>query len=576
MSDENTVNKGISRRDFLKDSAIGLAALGGGSVLAGCQPKVAATEAPKAEQAAATAAPQATGAADWLGSAPVIKDADCVETVAADVLVVGAGCAGFFAAAAAAEAGAKVLLIEKLETPNGIRSSALAAVGSKAQKAANVEIDKAEIINDICHYALNHNDMTLVKTWADNSAEAIDWYCDFVEKKGKCEIKLEYTMPGQETRYHMWPTGHGTKSKSDENAEALVTKDMVEYITSFSGCEVRTNTKMECLIKDGAKVVGIYASNKEGKYIRINAAKGVIVATGGYARNEQMYTALQGDTKKSLVGLMAFLGATGDGIKAAIWAGAKFEPFHSTMIFDRGAIAPNAALGDPWNGGMPYYHIATQPFLKVNKAGNRICNESSPYDFIVHAASRFEGKGWYQIFDSNWKEDVTRFHTIGCSTLLQWDGGNHHPEGLDAVEQAINGMIEKGLVFKADTIEELAGKLGIDSANLTKTAARYNELYDGGADVDFGKEFFRMSSLKTAPYYGAKIGGLMLCTMDGVYITPNGQAIGEDDKPIEGLFVVGNDGGGYYYSTYPNFGAGTNAGRCATFGRICGKHVAAL
>jgi hypothetical protein len=302
----------------------------------------------------------------------------------------------------------------------------------------------------------------------------------------------------------------------------------------------------------------------------------VIIATGGYARNEEMYTALQGETKKSLAGLLAFVGATGDGIKAAIWAGAKFDDSHSCMIFDRGVVAPDKKLGDPWNGGMPYYHFATQPFLKVNKAGKRICNESSPYDFIVHAAANYEGKAWYQIFDSDWREDVTRFHTIGCSTLIAWEGGNHHPEGLDGVEETINGYIEANLVFKADTIEELAEKLDVDAANLVDTVERYNELYDMGEDVDFGKDSFRMSSLDSPPFYGAKIGGLMLCTMDGIQIDTKGQAISVDDKLIPGLFIVGNDSGKYHLKTYPNFGAGTNAGRSATFGRICGKHVASL
>lgn len=572
MKKEEFDKTGLSRRDFVKGAAL----VAGGGVLAGCAPKVVSTETPAAAEAAASVPAESAAAADWLGAAPVIEDADCVETVDTGVLVVGAGCAGFFAASAAAEGGAKVLLIEKLSTPNGVRSSALSAVGSKMQIAAGADIDKTEIVNDICHYALNHNDMNLVKTWADNSAEAIDWYCDFVNERGKCEIMLEHAMPEEESRYHMWPTGHGTKSLSEEDAEVLVSNDLIEYITGFDGCEYRSETKMECLIKEGEKVVGIYATNKDGENIRINASKGVIIATGGYARNEEMYTALQGETKKSLAGLLSFLGATGDGIKAALWAGCKFDPYHSTMIFDRGVVAPDVALGDPWNGGMPYYQIATQPFLKVNKAGNRICNENSPYDFIVHAAANFEGKAWYQIFDSNWKEDVTRFHTIGCSTILQWEGGNHHPMGLEGVEGMINGYIEQGLVFKADTIEELAEALKIDAANLQKTVDRYNELYDGGEDVDFGKEFFRMSSLKNPPFYGSKLGGLMLCTMDGVQINANSQAIGQDDKPIEGLFVVGNDSGRYYYSTYPNFGAGTNAGRCATFGRICGKYVAAL
>lgn len=600
--------KGISRRDFIKGAAagaVGVATMGilgactgddGTTGTTGTAGTISTSRAETTRQetsrstlesttqmelestsAAASNVPVTAAAEDWLGEAPRISDGDCVETVDTEVLVVGAGCAGLFAACAAAEEGAAVLLIEKLPIANGVRSSALSAVGSRLQTEAGAVIDKTEIINDICHYALNHNDMSLVKVWADNSGETLDWYTDFINERGKCEVILEYTMPGEETRYKMWPTGHGTKAINEEdNAEAVVSEDMIEYLTGYDGCEYRTQTALQCVIKEGEKVVGVYATNSDGDYIRINADKGVIIASGGYSNNEEMYTALQPETKKSLVGLMTFPGATGDGIKVAIWAGAKFDEYHSTMIFDRGIIAPDAKAGDPYNGGMPYFHIATQPFLKVNKAGKRICNESSPYDFIVHAAANYEGKAWYQIFDSNWRDDVTRFHTIGCSTIPEWEGGNHHPEGLDAVEETIAGYVEAGLCIKADTIEELAEAMGINSERLQVTVDRYNELYDAGEDSDFGKETFRLSSLRTPPYYGAKLGGLILCTMDGVQIDTNGQAIGEDDKLIDGLFVIGNDSGKYYTSSYPNFGAGTNAGRCATFGRVCGKYVASL
>ena len=576
MSQEEKAKKLISRRGFLRDSAIGAAAVGGGALFSACQPKVVDGEQPTAV-ANASAENPAAAEVDWLGTPPNITDADCVETIDTDVLVIGAGCAGFFAACAAAEAGVKTMLIEKMTNPTSVRQSALGAVGSKVQKEKGVEIDKTEIVNDICRFALNHNDMSMVRTWADHSGEALDWYTDFLNERGKCEIALEYNMPKEPTRYRMWPTGHGTKPKPGvENHEQVVAVDMIEYITSFDGCQYRNETKMECLIKEGNKVVGIYASNKDGKHIRINASKGVIIATGGYARNEVMFTALQGETKKSLTGNMSFAGATGDGIKAALWAGAKFDASHCCMIFDRGLVKPDVELGDPWNTQPAYFRVSSQPFLKVNKAGKRICNESAPYDFMAHAAANFEGRAWYVIFDSNWKEDVTRFHTIGCSTLIEREGGNHHPEGLDNLEKKINDWVDNGMVIKADTLEDLAKGLGIDPEGLKQTVDRYNELYDSGEDSDFGKESFRLSSLRTPPFYGGKVGGTVLCTLDGIHTTTNGQAIGQDDKPIEGLFVVGNDAGRYYYSTYPNFGAGTNAGRCATFGRLCGKYVASL
>lgn len=567
--------KKISRREFLKGAAAGSAGLAAASLFGGFTAFADdAKEEVKAE----------AGVPEWLGTAPAISDSDCVETVDTDILVVGAGCSGLFATAAAAEAGAKVLLIERSAQGMSIRCSALGAVGSRIQKEHGVEINKTDIINDFCHYALNANDMNLVKLWADNSGETLDWYADFLAKYGRCEIALEYTMPGQPTRYQGWPTGHGTKAidmPPDANPldypEGLVYEDMMDYITGFGG-EVRHQTTMLSLIREGGKVVGVYAENKDKEKIRINASKGVILATGGYANNKEMYAALQPENLQSIGTMLAYPFSNGAGIKAAMWEGAKLDPNQCTMIFDRCAMHPDEDAGTPYDVPFPprYFHMASQPFLKVNKNGQRICNESSPYDFVAHGARKFPGNLWYEIFDSNWKEDVTRFHTIGCSTMIQWEGGNHQGEGLDAVEAGLPAFIDDGMLIKADTLEELADKLLIDKETFLATVERYNELAEKGEDEDFGKEAFRLSKIEQGPFYGIKLAGINLCTMNGLHINTKCQVLTEENEVIEGLYAVGNDSGDYYLNTYPNLAAGANAGRCATFGRLTGKYLASL
>ena len=99
---------------------------------------------------------------------------------------------------------------------------------------------------------------------------------------------------------------------------------------------------------------------------------------------------------------------------------------------------------------------------------------------------------------------------------------------------------------------------------------------DAGEDTQFGKEAYRMMKLDTPPYYGVRQTGMLLCTLDGIRINTNFQALDADANPIEGLYVIGNDSGDYYNGTYPNLAAGLNAGRCVTFGMLCGKHVANL
>lgn len=570
----------FGRRSFLKGAAAAMATTASAGLLAAC--------ATNTQNLSDTSAPQGASAgpaaADWLGVPPSISDSDCAETIECDVLVCGAGTAGYFAACAAAEAGAHTLLIDKGEAGNGVRSSALAAIGTKKQKEAGSSIDKLDIINDFANYANNRNDMRLLRLWADESAEAIDWYTDLVESNGMF-VEAETNMPSEPTRYHMWPTGHGTVLELGKNGhvdgqipvENRIVEICNQYLAEHGG-EFAGKHELKMLIKDGNKVVGAYATNADGDYVRINASKGVILATGGFGSNQEMYEALQPEICASLAGLMAFPTCTGDGIKAGIWAGGVLEQAKSSVLFCRAIVTNDVEIGKPFETPYEYFAFSEQPFLKVGIDGNRLCNESSPYSYVAYAAAKTRDRAWYPIWDSNWKEDVERFHTIGCSTLIFRDGGCHDPGenlGIESVEAQMNDLVDRGYVVKADTVEELAAGLGIDdAATLAKTIDRYNELYDKGEDEDFGKDPFRLSALRTPPFYGMRVGGQLLCTLQGLLVDTNLQVLDEERNPIEGLYAIGNDQGGYYNGVYPNFAAGANAGRCATLGRVAGKHAA--
>lgn len=579
----------MSRRNFVTGAfALGTAAAAFG--LAGCspaQPTGASKESPEASAASASegaAAAPASDAPAWLGVPSAISDADCVETVDVEVLVIGAGCSGMVAANFAAMEGAKTLLIEKFEQGTGLRGSAIGAVGSRKQKEAGVNIDPLEICNDLVHYSLNNSSFDLHRLWADNSGEAVDWYCDLTDGVDQCKIDLEWSMPQETTRYKCWPTGHGAmldngKAGKDEASGESVTYAQVEKnFLAQKDAELRYNTSLECLIKEGDKVVGIYATNADGKPIRINASKGVIVATGGYANNPDMYMALQADNAKGLCGVVPFgnFNAQGQGIKACLWAGAAKDENPTSMVFDRGIMRPDQLPGSPFDMDFGYFHMATQPFLKVDIEGERITNESSPYDFLIHAlAKKSSQRAWFDIWDSNWPEDIVRFHTIGCSGLIKGEGTNQmDPEGVEGTAAIIEGLIEEGKIVKADTLEELADAFGIDKPTFLATVENYNKLYDAQNDTQYGKEAFRLSAVRKAPFYACKLSGMVLATLDGIKINTKFQALDADNKPIEGLYVIGNDSGNYYNGSYPNLAAGLNAGRCVTFGMLCGRQLA--
>ena len=113
------------------------------------------------------------------------------------------------------------------------------------------------------------------------------------------EVQLEWNMP-EGTYYKEWATGHGTNGEYPSR-EQDVAKVIDAYITSFDGCEERFETTMQSLIVEDGRVVGVYAQAGDESYLRINASKGVVVATGGYAYNQDMYAALQ-PTRLSCLG----------------------------------------------------------------------------------------------------------------------------------------------------------------------------------------------------------------------------------------------------------------------------------
>ena len=163
----------------------------------------------------------------------------------------------------------------------------------------------------------------------------------------------------------------------------------------------------------------------------------------------------------------------------------------------------------------------------------------------------------------------------GCSRLFPFENGAA-PNRLWKVilDKQLPKLVEDGYVMKADTIEELAEKLGLPPAALKASVERNNELVRLGEDLDYGKEAHRLSPVDKAPFYGAKNTGWLLCTMDGIQIDTNMNAIDTEGNPIPGLYVIGNDSGCYFANEYPNLATGMACGRTVTFGRRVGQLLA--
>ena len=516
---------------------------------------------------------------DWLGKEPDIDEAAITETVDTDILIVGAGNGGIFAAAYAAANGLNFRVIEQNGNVQDTRHWYGAIDSAAAKEAGEKPADRAKLLSEISRYASGKCDQRVVKTWINESAAMHDfmrsiledkygWTCDFTSgaeaawPAENAEHNTDYLFPVQEHNYM------ASESASGKPRNEL----LLDYIREL-GYDVDFKTSLAKLEKDSTgRITGIIAqSTEDDHFIRYNANKGVLLACGGFPGNPYMMEQLDPLGTSVTTACSYSPSDKGYGIRAAVWAGANLDKEAAPMLFDRGIVAPgvdggyvasdSAFGGKAFPGPIRQYNPGTQPFLKVNRNGERFANESSPYNDIVYAAAHQPGRVYAQICDANILEDAKRFHTIGCSAQTRNAGAEYIQKQMDNAEK-------EGVFFKADTIEELADKLGFTGEakdTFLATVERYNELYDKQNDEDFGKPAYRLSAIRTAPFYGCWLGASLLCTEQGIAINDKGQALDNDNKPMPGLYVTGDMSGSFFANNYPCLMAGVAMGRTLTY-----------
>ena len=516
---------------------------------------------------------------DWLGKEPDIDEAAITETVDTDILIVGAGNGGIFAAAYAAANGLNFRIIEQNGNVQDTRHWYGAIDSAAAKEAGEKPADRAKLLSEISRYASGKCDQRVVKTWINESAAMHDfmrsiledkygWTCDFTSgaeaawPAENAEHNTDYLFPVQEHNYM------ASESASGKPRNEL----LLDYIREL-GYDVDFKTSLAKLEKDSTgRITGIIAqSTEDDHFIRYNATKGVLLACGGFPGNPYMMEQLD-PLGTSVTTACSYSPADkGYGIRAAVWAGANLDKEAAPMLFDRGIVAPgvdggyvasdSAFGGKAFPGPIRQYNPGTQPFLKVNRNGERFANESSPYNDIVYAAAHQPGRVYAQICDANVLEDAKRFHTIGCSAQTR-NGGEKY------FQSKVDEAVAAGTLFVCDTIEELADKLGFTGEakdTFLATVERYNELYDKQNDEDFGKPAYRLSAIRTAPFYGCWLGASLLTTEQGIAINDKGQALDNDNKPMPGLYVTGDMSGSFFANNYPCLMAGVAMGRTLTY-----------
>ena len=515
---------------------------------------------------------------DWLGTEPEIDESKVAKTVDVDVAVVGCGIAGVAACRSVAEDGGLVAAFEKADGPQ-CRSGEYAVINGKVQAKWGRDTWTREQIDDIIDSHMVESTYrckrSIMSKWAHNIGDAFDWWVEANpdlyyaettrsaipdESANNFIIPIFYPLPEhydwKQERFPCYPTSVEFKPDQHVTVEANMQKAIdTGNVQTFYGCFV------EKLIMENGRCVGLYARDAAtGEYIKCNASKGVILATGDYMNNEAMVKRwcpdVDGFDKKQYQ-------KTGDGHIMAIDAGAKMENLgHTKMMHD-------------FDSGLMY----EEPFLYVNMEGKRFCNEDTGFVYmgnITKYLPRYNGAnvdanhpdgslGWYcQIYDSD-------YMSYANSPVPEQVMTKYIPGAVENPQGVFTNLID---TYKADTIEELAALLDVPADELQKTIDRYNELCDQGTDADFGKKSAYMHKIEKAPFWGVRKHIRVSSIDSGVNTNANGQALDADGKVIEGLYCVGNVGGVFYGGAdYPFHQTGLSLGRCYTFGMLAAKHA---
>jgi fumarate reductase flavoprotein subunit len=461
-----------------------------------------------------------------------LKDAisyPIAKTVKVDVVVIGGGNAGLAAATEASASGAKVVLIEKMSMlgGNSIRSGgAFNAADPVRQKAQGIEDSTQKHYEQTLAGGDNMGDPELVRTFAEGAPEGLAW----LEGMGMKFDDKVFTVLGA-----LWPRSHAAIEPVGtgfiKTLKAASEKNGVQFVL---------DTRAERLVKEDGRVVAVVAAAKDGTRVRYEAKKGVVLATGGFAANKELRMKYDSRITPNL-GTTNHPGATGDGIALAEKVGAAFVGMEYIQLLP---------LGDPKTGALDgWVGFNVEDYIYINKKGQRFVSEAERRDVMTQALIKQPDQFMYIVCDA---------HSMPT------------PQTKNSFNQTAEQLVKAGSAFSADTIEELAVKIGVDPAAFRKSVDEYNLGIETKNDP-FGKKLLGQK-IDKAPFYASPRVPTVHHTMGGVKINTKAQVIDTEGKVIPGLFAAGEVTGGIHGT---NRLGGNALADTIVFGRIAGKNVVA-
>ena len=438
----------------------------------------------------------------------------------ADVIVIGAGLSGLSASVRAAEQGAEVILLEKMAYAGGnciLSTGILQAAGTKLQAQAGIEDSPEQYALDMAQGASADRDPVQMKMVSTLSGETLDWLAD-----NGVEFSDKVTQGVGSTAYR----AHQSMPDANELVSGLVDA------ASQKGVMIQYDTPVLSLMTDDqGKVTGVVA-NQKGQPVEYTA-KAVIIASGGFGGSPEMLSKYWGDEYAKMT-YAGSPGTTGEMIEEAARLGAKLTDMDK------------AAYGSPTvevsKNMLITAMVLSGGAILTDSTGSRFCNETGdPFDTsksVVETQEPFV----FEIFDQNVADNVYK----------------------------VSVYQNMGIVEQADTVEELAEKVGLPADTLKATIEQYNTAVKSGKD-EFGRAIFTQP-LTTAPFYCVKVAAGGVMTFGGLTLDDQCRVLKEDGSVIEGLYSAGEATGGYRAYGYVCGDANAHA---AVTGKVAGESAAA-
>ncbi|WP_278575043.1 flavocytochrome c [Fusobacterium ulcerans] len=414
-----------------------------------------------------------------------------------DVVIIGAGGAGMTAAIEAFDAGANVILFEKMAFPGGntVRSKGgLNAAETSTQKEMKITDSVKDFYEDTMKGGKNINNPEVVKYFTENSAETVEWL------KG---IGMDLNDVG---------AGAGAKNPRMHRPTGGISIGGVLVKTLAGNVEKRNitvlyRTEAQSLVINDGKVEGVKAKDLVRNEDLEISSKAVVIATGGFAANEELYTKYRKDLKGFIT--TNHPGADGSGIVMAEKAGAELVDMeyiqtNPTVEQSKAEVISESVRG---NGA-----------IFVNKKGVRFISEMETRDKLSAVILEQPEEYVYIIFD----------------------------QGLRERMKAVEEMDQIGILITGKDLKELAAKISVEPKVLEDSVAKWNGYVKNGKDEEFGRTTGMKFVLEKGPFYAIPVAPGVHHTMGGIKINSKTEVLGKDNKAIKGLYAAGEVTGGVH------------------------------